>query len=230
MPHVHGVLWSDFGPEVEQAFKAIFSGEFEIEDNNYKQVIDTIDKLISCSSDTGDDELDKIVSEVQIHHHTKTCRKKNQVCRFQFPRFPSCQTIIAKPPTGTEEEVKKTLMWAKAILKSVKEVLLSEDFDQTMSIEELCTKAKVNIKDYHKALTVSEKGNVIVYKRSVRDIFVNNYNKEILRAWNGNMDIQATMDQYAIVTYVTDYYSKVSSLLGLHVLCFHLFSFCVLNL
>ena len=62
-----------------------------------KEVVKLIDKWISCSLDTGDPELDKLVSEVNVHRHTESCQKGKSKCRFNFPRLPSKQTLIAGP-------------------------------------------------------------------------------------------------------------------------------------
>ena len=64
---------------------------------------------------------------------------------------------------------------------------------------------------YYEALNVTRKGKVIVLKRTVQEIWVNNYNAEWIRAWDGNMDIQLCLDFYAICTYITDYYTKDES-------------------
>ena len=40
---------------------------------------------------------------------------------------------------------------------------------------------------------------------------VNNYNSEWIRAWNGNLDLQITLDHFAIVTYICDYMMKDDS-------------------
>ena len=45
-------------------------------------------------------------------------------------------------------------------------------------------------------------------KRDLDEIYINSYNIEWMRAWNGNMDIQVVLDFFAVITYVTDYYSK----------------------
>ena len=42
-------------------------------------------------------------------------------------------------------------------------------------------------------------------------MWVNNYNVEWIRAWNGNIDIQLCLDFFAICTYITDYYTKDES-------------------
>ena len=40
------------------------------------------------------------------------------------------------------------------------------------------------------------------------ELFINPYNKEWMKAWNANMDIQVVLDFFAVITYVTDYYAK----------------------
>ena len=39
-------------------------------------------------------------------------------------------------------------------------------------------------------------------------MYINSYNPEWLRAWNGNIDIQVCLDYFAVITYITEYYSK----------------------
>ena len=87
-----------------------------------------INKWISCSLDTGNDELNKLVQEVNSHKHTKSCQKGNLACRFHFPRFPSKNTIIAKPISeedlGKEEyekQIKKSKdTWGSILILSLK--------------------------------------------------------------------------------------------------------------
>ena len=40
---------------------------------------------------------------------------------------------------------------------------------------------------------------------------VNTYNPEWVSSWNGNMDIQLCLDFFAVITYISDYYSKDDS-------------------
>ena len=54
-------------------------------------------------------------------------------------------------------------------------------------------------------------GYRVVHKRDIDELFVNNYNPEWLLNWNGNMDLQLCLDFFAIVTYISDYYSKDDS-------------------
>ena len=64
---------------------------------------------------------------------------------------------------------------------------------------------------YHKFLSVSLKGSMIIHKRDFEDVFTNNYNTEMLKAWIANMDIQLALDAYAVLMYVIGYVSKDES-------------------
>ena len=70
-------------------------------------------------------------------------------------------------------------------------------------LDGVLSKAKVTKSEYYEALKVSKKGKVIVLKRGIKELWVNNYNPEWIRAWNGNMDLQLCLDFFAIVTYIT---------------------------
>ena len=75
-------------------------------------LIDFVDRTVTCTlnpdlaakmidvSKTREDGLKiiKIVKDVQVHHHTKSCRKQEgtSACRFRFPKFPMWKTIITK--------------------------------------------------------------------------------------------------------------------------------------
>ena len=64
---------------------------------------------------------------------------------------------------------------------------------------------------YENALGVSKNGYKVVHKRDINEIYVNNYSKEWIINWNANMDLQLCLDFYAVITYISDYYSKDDS-------------------
>ena len=70
---------------------------------------------------------------------------------------------------------------------------------------------KSAIEIYEEALGISGTGYKIVHKRDINEIYVNNYNPEWIINWNGNMDLQLCLDYYAVITYISDYYSKDDS-------------------
>ena len=79
-------------------------------------------------------------------------------------------------------------------------------------IDELLKVANINSYTlYEDALMLSSTGYTPYLKRDVDEITVNFYNSEWIKAWNANMDIQLCLDYYAIISYITDYYTKDES-------------------
>ena len=62
--------------------------------------------------------------------------------------------------------------------------------------------------DYEWALRVVHTRPVIIHKREPNARWVNQYNEEMLRAWNANMDIQFVLDPYACAKYLMSYTTK----------------------
>ena len=42
------------------------------------------------------------------------------------------------------------------------------------------------------------KGSTILLRRDLDEIFMNNYNSEMIEAWDANIDIQPVFDYYAV--------------------------------
>ena len=66
------------------------------------------------------------------------------------------------------------------------------------------------LRKYHELLSHSMKGFAVVLKRDIDEVWTNSFNHEWLEIWDSNLDMQIALDMYAIVTYITDYYLKVS--------------------
>ena len=206
-PHVHGCIWLEQESINEYLLKDS-KHEFDTE-----KVPGLIDKLISCQYDDTDQELNKILQEVQVHRHTKSCKKYDNTCRFGYPRFPSKKTLIATPlPADMDDDQAKTKKKkGKEILEKVKGVLEAEDLDEKLTIDELLKQVDISLDDYEEALMISETGSCVIHKREVKERFLNNHNPEYTKAWNGNTDVQFCYDHYAVVTYICDYYGKDES-------------------
>ncbi len=177
----------------------------------------------------------EIAKKVNQHRHTKTCRKYQTICCFKFPKLPSAKTVIAIPPGKDMTDKEKKSLEAKhaAVIKQVQEVLDNKDLIK--AILEECSKnsestfteavegrahridavlhvagLKTNEDKarYHQALAYSSSGYTIIMARDIDELYVNSYNPEITRAWDGNTDFQICLDFYAIITYITEYYAK----------------------
>ena len=57
------------------------------------------------------------------------------------------------------------------------------------------------------------KGSEVLLQRDIDEIFINNYNAEWIVAWDANIDISPVYDYYGTITYITDYFTKVSSII-----------------
>ena len=197
LPHLHGVFW------LEESYIEKFNKNGEFDD---EEVPNLINDWISCSLDTGDSKLNKIVREVNVHKHTKSCRRSNKICRFNFPRMPSDRTLIAKPLD--EENLGKNKcaemrLKAKNILDKVKNHIaeMKDDDLETKSLDAILSSESVGInsEDYHWALSISTRGDMVILKRKPNEIWVNNYNQHFMKAWEANMDIQFCLDSYAVI-------------------------------
>ena len=64
---------------------------------------------------------------------------------------------------------------------------------------------------YQEALEYSPSGCQIVMARDIDEIWVNSYNPEITEAFDANTDFQICLDFFAIITYISDYFTKDDS-------------------
>ncbi|XP_046348179.2 uncharacterized protein LOC124128768 [Haliotis rufescens] len=219
-PHTHCLFWVDNAPKIDK--------------DNDEAVKSFIDNYVTCEmpSVENDEELYNIVNSVQKHskRHSKTCNKNGTTCRFNFPRPPSSETFISRPGDQdtneknknepktleqTRESVKlMTNIDAKAILKLIWRALTNDE--QTFeSVEALFTTIGISQDMFELACaTLATKTNVVL-KRKPNDVWINQYNANLLRCWNANMDIQYVVDAYSCVVYIISYISKAEREMGL---------------
>ena len=175
-------------------------------------------------------ELLDIIMSVNIHNHTRTCRKYDCNCRFGFGKFPIWKTLISKPSPMITKETKELY---KKILKDVRTILDDKDvmakileeypnkkietrevyvkkrqerIEKVLNLAGLKTKEEYDL--YVSALETSKSGYSIILERDIDEMYVNSYNPEWARAWNGNHDLQICLDYFAVITYITEYYTK----------------------
>ncbi len=205
MPHVHGVAW------IDEKWLKEFGIDGDLLDHPDKAT-ELADKLISCQlPESGD--LKNVVREVQTHCHTKSCQKFGDgICRYGYPRLPSPKTIIAQPLSDEmdEKEKDKLLKEATECLSKAKEIL-EHPIADSLDFEEFLATLGVSEEQYMKYISISKRGKILILKRDVNERFINNYNIEMLTAWNANMDIQLALDPYAVITYIVNYVSKDES-------------------
>ena len=108
------------------------------------------------------------------------------------------RTMIALPlPKDMDEEEKtEKIQKYKDIMSKVKEKLESSDLDD-QDLSDFLNMLNIDYDHYHEALAVSERGKMVILRRTIKDRYVNNYYPMFLKAWNGNMDLQFCQDTYA---------------------------------
>ncbi|XP_070540155.1 uncharacterized protein [Ptychodera flava] len=103
---------------------------------------------------------------------------------------------------------------AKKILSKIWTAL--SDSEKTFStVESLFTSIGVTQDLFERACSVLTKKTSVVLKRESSDVWVNQYNKDLLRCWNANMDIQFVVDAYSCIVYIISYISKAEREMGL---------------
>ena len=57
----------------------------------------------------------------------------------------------------------------------------------------------------------TRKGVNIILARDIDEMYINNYNPEWIQAWDANMDISPCFDFFAVIVYITEYFTKDES-------------------
>ena len=185
-PHIHMIVWVENAPKYNSSTN--------------EEITTYVDKYLKCCSDEA--YLHDLI-QLQLHKHSRTCRKKaDRICRFGYPLPPLNRTIILEPLDTDVEKYKK--MYDKIQKKMNTE---KEGFDMTFE-QFLSDVIEMNEDNYIKCIRTSLKASKVFLKRRPKDIRVNLYSETVLRAWKANIDIQFVLDPYACAMYIVSYISK----------------------
>jgi len=196
-PHAHLLLWIEDAPKIDE--------------QTDEEVCEFIDRYVTCDANPEDEEVRKEVF-VQQHRHSSGCRRgKEKVCRFNYPQLPSCETLVRRPP----EDAELIISWMKCrgtVVKKIQaELEKCQKENKSCSMEELLEACDIPLDYYRKVVKMILTGSGIIMKRKITDVWTNNYNSDVLRAWRGNMDIQYITDAYACIMYVVSYACKAEN-------------------
>ena len=172
-----------------------------------EEVVNFVDKYITCANDNSSDELKDLVN-LQLHRHAKTCKKQgHKICRFNFPLPPMPFTMILEPLIESwfeEEELKQI----KQRSDDIKTLLDEMKYGENITFETFIEKLQFTEDQYIQAIQYSLKRPTLLLKRAPSEIRINNYNTNLLQAWRANMDIQFVLDPYACAVYILSYITK----------------------
>ena len=125
--HIHGCAWSDF-KELEETHPGLKLSFMKLKQNkrlsnkDKKVLANFVNKTVTCSlsvkkirkfgiSKKRAIKILNMVKDVNVHSHTKTCRKYSTDCRFLFPRYPSYFTIIAQEQPAELLDEERANFW-----------------------------------------------------------------------------------------------------------------------
>ena len=169
-----------------------------------------VDRYISTDlpDEEQDPELHEIVKSVQMHRrkHSKSCKKGKKECRFNFPKCVAKETFICRPNENiTDDDHAEKKAKATECLQALSKCLTDPN-NEHESIGDVLTQAGFeNYDEFKQALQLLGNRPQVVQKREPKDAWINQYNPDLLRAWNANMDIQFVLDPYACVMYIVSY-------------------------
>ena len=183
----------------------------KLDEDDDSVVTEFIDKYITAAipNDKEYPELNKLVTTVQTHSHTQTCRKKKGVtCRFNFPLSCSDETLIVRKPDDYDDVMKEK----KEILDKVIHNISNRTDLSNVTVSEILSDCDISEDEYYNALEyVTNKVNVI-YKRAPNEQNVSTYNPVILSLMKSNMNIQFITGYYGVLKYLTSYMCNRSGL------------------
>ena len=200
-PHLHCLFWIEEAPR------------FGTHSN--EEIISFIDKYIygTLPNEFDDPKLYELVKNVQSHssNHSASCRKgkTKKKCRFNFPRPCSFETFIVEPLDSTDEKKKAC---EDLLKKMVSYLEAGTEYNDTNHLYSLC--GFDDFRSFQEAMRIVAGKPSVVLRREKADIYVNNYNPDVLRAWNANIDIQYVLDPYSCIMYIISYIAKSESELG----------------
>ncbi|CAF1463104.1 unnamed protein product [Rotaria sordida] len=203
-PHIHMIVWIKNAPKY---------GE-----NLDDEVMKFIDKYITCKmpNERKDPFLHEIIMKVQTHSksHSKSCKRRDRVCRFHFPKPISRRTFIVnrkfKEVDNNDKndrlnEIKTKIKEMNIYLKEIEDKNITLNWNH---FDESLTKVQWTYDDYERALQILLPIDTVILKRAPEDRWVNNYNEKCITNWNANMDIQFVMNAYACGKYMLSYICK----------------------
>ena len=204
-PHAHGVLWIKDAPDPEK--------------DRPEVICKFVDRYVQCSlpSPEEDPELHSLVNNLQRHTHSHSCRKTGKLCRFNFPKPVSKDTLVSKLPVSdnlspqTLIEIRKQSQETLSVVKTY--VNNTTDVEE-MSLDNVLENCSLTSNQYHEALRNASKTTTLFLHRNPSAVMLNNYNPWLLRAWQANLDVQFVCNAYACIQYIVSYITKEEREMG----------------
>ena len=204
--HVHGVLWIDFQEVkaegvnnylLQEAYRKLKVSEplEGYERNALERFTDSFVTVTRNVNLVGEEAV-AIAEEVNWHSHSRSCFKGGRkTCRWKSKK------ARERPEVAYYKKMEEPDEYQRNIKSRIEDVLkiASAGGDE------------ISYEKYEQAVMEQpRKGSEILLRRDIDETMLNQYNPEWIKAWNGNIDLSCVYDYYGTITYVTDYFTKVS--------------------
>ena len=146
---------------------------------------------------------------------------KTPKCRFHFPRFPMRSTTFLEPlilKDNNENVIKKADIYLNRIRKYMLQNLFQESCGDSsdsrkqflmMSFDNFLAKLGLSEDEYKMALRRSVRGHGFMFlKRECSQVFINNFNKNIMSQHSANQDFTLCIDENQVAAYIINYLTK----------------------
>ena len=146
---------------------------------------------------------------------------KTPKCRFHFPRFPMRSTTFLEPlilKDNNENVIKKADIYLNRIRKYMLRNLFQESCGDSsdsrkqflmMSFDNFLEKLGISEEEYKMALRRSVRGHGFMFlKRECSQVFINNFNKNIMSQHSANQDFTLCIDENQVAAYIINYLTK----------------------
>jgi hypothetical protein len=146
---------------------------------------------------------------------------KTPKCRFHFPRFPMRKTTFLEPlilKDNNENVIKKADIYLNRIRKYMLRNLFQESCGESsdsrkkffmLSFDNFLEKLGISEEEYLMALRRSVRGHGFMFmKRECSQVFINNFNKNIMSQHSANQDFTLCIDENQVAAYIINYLTK----------------------
>ncbi|KAJ8048786.1 hypothetical protein HOLleu_01245 [Holothuria leucospilota] len=189
--HFHVIEFQARGSPHTHGFLWV-KGSPVFDEDSDKDICEFIDKYITCSKQATDNNAKALVERFQTHHIPPVAGNTER-CLVVFC-FQDLQTV----KLSFQGSLRMTRM----------------NQGCTGDLSEILKSAHVSKETYESALKISSHGSTIVLKRDLNEVWINNYNLELLQTSRANIDVQFILDPYACIMYIVSYMIKGENCVG----------------
>ena len=188
------------GQQEGTSFNARENSNFDAEENS------NFDARENSNIGTGDDSNFDARKNSNIDTGNNSNFNAEENSKREAEKESKAEKVKRKQNAGSYVKMESPEEYKVNIRRRIEEVLAIASAGGTL----------ITYEKYEQAVVEQpRKGSEVLLQRDIDEIMVNNYNAEWIVSWNANIDLSPVYDYFGTITYVTDYFTKVSSIIYL---------------